>query len=275
MKNNVNYGRQFGLWLVMFICITAVSIGASIFPLWVNLPFNVILPIIVLIALKPVMFERLKLTTLVLMRVFILVPAFHLMPGNLYVKVILVMLFINIMEATMTDLLKNKMYFNFVSGLFLAASVFFLAGEWTEGFAGPFSCIYNADVTRRGAGIFNANGYVTAATIAWVAAYTIWNWIFVIGEFSPSVGYLHVGILLSPIVSMLLSGNPGHWLIFRANSLTAGGVFQIGKKEYVEKTLENDKFASFVEKVKSRNVQIVLMIVNLALIGYTAFTYFA
>ena len=275
MERTTNGSRQFGLFLIMFTLITIVSMGASVFPVWVNLPFNVILPIIVLIKLKPVMFERLKLTTLVIMRIFVLVPAFHLMPGNLYVKCILVMLFINIGEATMTDLLKNKMYFNFVTGVFLALSVFFLAGEWTEGFAGPFSAIYNADVTHRGAGLFGVNGYVVSATAAWIIAYTLWNWIFVIGEFSPSVGYLHVGILLSPIVSMLITGNPGHWLIFRANSLTCGGVFQIAKKEYVEKSLKNEKMASFIRMVKGNTAQLILMLVNLALIAYTAYAYFS
>lgn len=266
--------NQFVAFLLMFVAITVISVGASFFPLWVNLPVNVILPVLILFKLRMVMFERLKLTTLVLMRFLVLLPVFNLMPGSLYVKIVLVFLFINIMEATMTDLLKNKMYFNFVSGLFLAISVFFLAGAWTDGVCGPYSAIYTADVTNKGMGLFNLNGITVSATICWVIAYTIWNWIFVIGEFSPSVSYLHVGILLSPILSMLVFGNPGYWLIFRANSLTTGGIFQIWKKDYVEKRLENDRMASFIKVVKSGRVQALLMVVNLVLIAYTAYAYF-
>ena len=60
---------QFGTFLIWFAAILAVSMLASYFPLWVNLPVNVILPIIVLCKLKMVMFEKLKLSTLVVMRI--------------------------------------------------------------------------------------------------------------------------------------------------------------------------------------------------------------
>ena len=68
--------------------------------------------------------------------------------------------------------------------------------------------------------------------------------------------------------------NPGYWLVFRANSLTCGGVFQIYCKDNIEKKLENKKLAAFIEKVKSRPVQIVLMIVNLILIAVPVGIYF-
>ena len=102
----------------------------SYFPLWVNVVVNVVLPLIVLFKLKTVMFERLKLSTLVIMRALILLPIFGLMRGELFVKLILVFLAINCMEATLTDLLKNHQPFNFVTGLCLSASVFTLSGEW-------------------------------------------------------------------------------------------------------------------------------------------------
>ena len=111
-------------------------------------------------------------------------------------------------------------------------------------------------------------------TVCWLAAYTIWNWLFVVGEFSPAIGYLHIGILLSPILSVLLTGNPGLWLVFRANSLTCGGVFQIACKEQVEQRLENEKITAFVKKVRSRPVQIVCMIINLVLIAVPVILYF-
>ena len=265
---------QFGTFLIWFAAILVVSMLASYFPLWVNLPVNVILPIIVLCKLKMVMFEKLKLSTLVVMRVLILLPLFGLMRGRLYVNIVLVFLIINCMEATITDLLKNHQPFNFVTGLFLSASVFTLAGEWFPNIAGPFTAIYTANAGPHTDTLFTTSQVMAIGTVCWLAAYTIWNWLFVVGEFSPAIGYLHIGILLSPILSVLLTGNPGLWLVFRANSLTCGGVFQIACKEQVEQRLENEKITTFVKKVRSRPVQIVCMIINLVLIAVPVILYF-
>jgi hypothetical protein len=247
---------------------------ASYFPLWVNVVVNVLLPVLVLLKLKMVMFEKLKLSTLVLMRALILLPIFGFMSGELFVKIVLVFLVINCMEATMTDLLKNHQPYNFVTGLALSLSVLTLAGKWFPGIAGPFTGIYTANAGPRTEALFVSDQVVVIGTICWLAAYTIWNWLFVIGEFSPSIGYLHIGILSSPILSILLTMNPGYWLVFRANSLTCGGVFQIYCKDNIEKQLENKKLAAFIDKVKSRPVQLVLMIVNLILIAVPVGIYF-
>lgn len=265
---------QSGTFLVWFAAIIVVSMLTSYFPLWLNIPINVILPVAVLVKLKMVMFEKLKLSTLVIMRAVILLPLFQVMSGQLFVSLILIFLVINCMEATLTDLLKNHQPYNFVTGLFLSASVLTLSGEWFSGITGPFSGIYTFHAGSRGDMLFTTDHVVVIGTICWLAAYTIWNWLFVVGEFSPSVGYLHIGILLSPIISVLLTMNPGYWLIFRANSLTCGGVFQIACKDQVEKRLANDKMARFIERVKSRPVQIVCMIVNLALIAVPVAIYF-
>ena len=265
---------QLGTFLILFAAILVVSMLTSYFPLWVNIPVNVILPVLVLCKLKMVMFEKLKLSTLVVMRALIVLPIFGLMGGKLFVDIVLVFLIINCMEATLTDLLKNHQPYNFVTGLFLSASVLTLAGAWFPGVAGPFTAIYTANAGPRTDALFTTSQVVAVGTICWFVAYTIWNWLFVVGEFSPAIGYLHVGILLSPILSVLLTGNPGLWLVFRANSLTCGGVFQIACKDQVERRLENKAMARFVEKVKSKPVQIACMIVNLALIAVPVVIYF-
>lgn len=265
---------QTGTFFVWFAAIIVVSLLTSFFPLWVNVPINVILPIIVLTRLKMVMFEKLKLSTLVIMRALILLPLFGVMPGKLFVNIVLVFLVINCMEATLTDLLKNHQPFNFVSGLVLSLSVFTLAGEWFPGVAGPFTAIYTANAGPRTDALFTTNQVVVIGTICWFLAYTLWNWLFVIGEFSPAVGYLHIAILLTPILSAILFANPGYWLVFRANSLTCAGVFQIACKQQVEKRLANEKLARFIDKVKSRPVQIVCMVVNLALLAVPVVIYF-
>lgn len=266
-------GQRTG-FLLLFLIIFTVSMLTSFFPLWANVPLHVVVPIVILLTLPMVMFEKLKLSTLVIMRALVVLVLFHGLSSDLYISIVLVFLIINILEATFTDLLKNKMYFNFVTGLFLAASVFCLGSIWLSDVTGPYSGLYLTYITQKG-GVFQLSNIKFAASLAWIVAYTLWNWIFVIGEFSPSIGYLHLGILASPIVSCLVLGDPGYWLLMRANSLTAGGIIQIASKESLEKNLANPGLTRFIAKVKSRNVQLGLMILNLALIAWSIIAYFS
>lgn len=88
--------NQMIVWGIAAIVITAVSMFTSYQPLWGNVPINVIIPIVVLISLKPVFFERLKLSTLILIRALIAVVVLGFMDGTLYVKIVLAFLIINI-----------------------------------------------------------------------------------------------------------------------------------------------------------------------------------
>lgn len=261
-------------FMILVLLIFSITMLTSFFPLWANVPLNVVLPIIVLLTKPMVMFEKMKLSTLVIMRMLILFVLFNVMEASLFYKIVLVFLVINILEATFTDLLKNKMYFNFFTGIALAASVFALGAMWKADVTGPYSGLYLSYITGQGA-LFELTDIKMMATIAWIIAYTIWNWVFVIGEFSPSISYLHLGILATPIISCLVLWNPGYWVLARANSLTAGGVIQIANKELLEKKLENKKLTSFITTVKTNRVQFILMIVNLALIGYCFVAYFS
>jgi len=240
--------QQFIIWFMFTACVLGVSMLTSYFPIWGNIPLNVIPAILVLVYLKPVFFEKLKLSTLVIMRTLIVLAVLKVIPGSTYVNLVLIFLVINILEATFTDF-KHKQYFNFVTGLVLAASVYLLKGVW-EG------------------GVYSANAHTILATIAWIVAYTLWNWIFVTGEFSPSISLMHVGILLAPIVGSIITMNPGMWLLLRANTLTFGGILQISNKDYFEVALENKKFSDFIDFTHKNNVQLIFMIINVVLLGY-------
>ncbi|MGP1587154.1 MAG: hypothetical protein ACTTHG_02285 [Treponemataceae bacterium] len=277
-------------WFLFLVYIMVVSIACAFFPVYVNLVFMVAIPILVLIFLKLVMFERLKLSTLIILRFLIILPVFNVFDGQIFVKLILAFLVINILEATFTDLLKNKMYFNFVTGLVLAAGVFILGGLWMPSGLpdSALSFIYRADLSTysAGAGVFpkvsEPSTLVTVGTVLWVIAYTLWNWDFVIGEFSPSVAKLHLGILSAPIfLSFIMAGiykDPtmigGAWLMMRALTLTSGGVFQIAAKQFIEDKFRDEKLVNFIAKVKTNKVQAVLMIVNLLLLGGAFVIYF-
>lgn len=235
-----------GLLILLTLLITIVSMITSYQPVWCNIPINVILPIIVLLRLETVFFEKLKLSTLLLMRILIVFAVFDIIPGELYVKIVLIFLCINILEATLTDL-KKKKYCNVITGIALIGTVFLIEGTWLD---------YYYIATSDGA----------ISMILWIIAYTIWNWIFVTNEFSSSIALYHIGVLVAPIIGILLKLDPALWLIFRGNSLTAAGIIQIANKQYLEEKFESRSFTNFVEATSKKSIQVVLMIVNLMLL---------
>lgn len=266
---------HFLIWAILFVTITGLSMLTSFFPIWANIPINVILPILVLIFMKTVFFEKMKLSTLVILRAAI-VPAALLyvykgISADWFIYVVLIFLAINILEATFTDL-KKKCYYNFVSGLVLTATIVTLipAVKWVTISSDAFAFTYET------------GNNLVVGTVCWWIAYTIWNWIFVTNEFSSSIAYLHIGILGSPILAILIMMIPGInpalvgmvpaslWLVFRANSLTVGGIFQIACKDYLEAKLYVPAFDRFVQWTKRKNVQIVLMIINVILMAVPA-----
>lgn len=284
-------------WLMFTVTILGISVLTSKFQAYANIPFNIVCGIIVLIAMKPVFFETLKLTTLLVGRTIVLFACFGLLPGPVFIVIVLGLYIINILEATMTDFFKNKQYFNGVSGLFIAigASAFFLGSTWgttttanspiyfIDGFSKLGSPVnFTSSYFTNQSTLWNANvtGTTTvgiAITVAMMIAYTIWNWLFVTGEFSSSVALMHVGFLLAPIIGVFVGPlvgmgrfgmlpDPGLWLLFRASTLTFGGILQIGGKRWFE---ENFMFEPFDKKVKyiknSKPIQITCMVICVVL----------
>lgn len=258
--NLVKNGRADVLikWIMFTAAITGMALLSSFYPLQGNIPMIVIPSILVLLFAKPVFFERLKLTTLLLMRIIIIFAALKLFNPQVYVDVIMLMLIINILEATFTDLLRYKKYLNAISGFAVAIGVIALHGAWQ--FDAPFGDYYLA------------KGVIPMVTIFYVIAYTIWNWIFVTNEFSDSVALMHIGFLFAPILGSICTlelgvyGGIGMWLLLRANSLAIGGWMQIGAKDWFEREFRSERFSTFVNWTKKKNVQIVAMLINIGLI---------
>ena len=74
-------------FLLLFLVIFSVSMLTSFFPLWANVPLHVFLPIVILLTRPMVMFEKLKLSTLVIMRTMIVLVLFHGMSGDTYITI--------------------------------------------------------------------------------------------------------------------------------------------------------------------------------------------
>lgn len=287
-------------WFMFTVTILGVSVLTSKFQAYGNIFFNIVLGIIVLIAMKPVFFETLKLSTLLVGRFIVLFACFGLLPGPIFVIIVLGLYIINILEATMTDFFKNKQYFNGVSGLFVAigASAFFLGSTWgttttayspiyfIDGFSKLGSEVaFTSEYFTNQATIFNSavTGTTTVGisiTVAMMIAYTIWNWLFVTGEFSSSVALMHIGFLLAPILGVFVGPlvgmgrfgmlpDPGLWLLFRASTLTFGGILQIGGKNWFEQNFYFEKFDKAVNYIKnSKPIQIACMVICCSLMTF-------
>ncbi|MEG2678013.1 MAG: hypothetical protein RR933_07830, partial [Oscillospiraceae bacterium] len=67
------------LLLILTISFTAASMLAAAQPILVNILVNVVLPISILIFCKLVFFERLKLTTLTVLRIAIVFAVFNIL----------------------------------------------------------------------------------------------------------------------------------------------------------------------------------------------------
>ncbi len=245
-------------WIMFTAAITGMALLSAFYPIHGNVPLIVIPSILVLLFAKPVFFERLKLTTLLVMRIVIVIAALKLFNPQVYVDLIMLMLIVNILEATLTDLLRYKKYFNAISGFAVAIGVIALRGVWQ--FDAPFGDYYLA------------KGVLPIVTICYVAAYTLWNWIFVTNEFSDSVALMHVGFLSAPILGSICTlglgvyGGIGMWLLLRANSLAIGGWMQIGAKNWFEREYQSARFSKFVAWTKTKPVQIVAMLINVGLV---------
>ncbi len=247
------------LWVILTLAFTFSAIITVYYPVLFNIPINVILPLILVLTFKCVFFERLKLATLIIVRLLILLPVFGLMEPVTFIIIVLVFMAINIMEAGFTDFFKAKQYYNFISAVALALGCYWLR---------DFSWISSEP------GVLSHARYSMGNTLAffcWTLSYTIWNWIFVTKEFKPSIAFMHIGVLSAPYLGVLIwylifkKFDIGYWFALRANSLTFCGIIQVFKKTELEKAFENKKIEKFILKIRKNSVQIPVMIINVIL----------
>lgn len=76
-------------WIMFTAAITGMALLAAFYPVKGNIPLIVIPSLLVLFLGKPVFFEKLKLTTLVVIRILIVFAALNIFPRQLYVNIIL------------------------------------------------------------------------------------------------------------------------------------------------------------------------------------------
>ena len=250
--------------IIKFFMFTTSLVGLALItafqPIYGNIPLIIIPGILVIVFAKPVFFEKMKLTTLLTLRILVVFASLRILDPKYYVDIVLVMLIVNIAEATYTDIFKYKRYLNGISGIAVGLGVLCLKGVWM--LDAPYGDYYLI------------TGLSSTISLMYIIAYTIWNWIFVTNEFSDSVSLMHIGFLATPIIGSLLTlpmgiyGGLGLWLVLRANSLSIGGWLQIGAKEWFEEQFVSEKFSKFVAFTKTNNMQILFMLINVILVVF-------
>ncbi len=259
--NNTSSKGVIPFFLSSLAAIAAATVLSVYFPIWGNIPLNIILPVYLLITAKMVSFEKIKLSTLIIGRALTALTAFTLLPPRALIIILAILMYINISEATLSDFKKGR-YGNGIAGLAMLASTHLLFNsQWIPVLAGE-----KWGLVHVGYYLIQSRGI-----LLWAVAYTLWNWNFVTGEFSPAVSLYHLAILATPALISVAFLNPGIWVLARATSLTSGGVLQIAFKEKIEGNLMAPRFAAFVAFVQKRGVQIPLAAVVVVLSGLSLF----
>lgn len=242
-------------WLRLFaylLAILGMTVSASFFPVWGNAVFAVIAPLVVLITVPMVRFERVKLTTLLVGRTLTLLTALYLFPDTWLLIIVAVLMYLNVAEAVLSDARKRR-WANVLAGVAVLATTHLL-----------FDAIWVAHSTS--GTVVNIGYYVMThpGMLYWVIAYTIWNFNFVIGEFSPAISLYHIAILATPAIVSALFGSVGIWVLARATSLTSGGTLQIVRKASLESDLKSERFERAIKSMRGTSFQVAIAVLVLA-----------
>lgn len=228
---------------VLFTAVlTVVSALAMYYPLYVSLPLMVILPIFIVAFVRGDIFEKIKLSTLIIGRLIVVLAFLTLIPGDILIFLVIWLLRINILEAVIKDL-KGKNFLNALSGIALIAGTWLINIHWN----GVYYVI------------------LPVALIFWVLGYTIWNWNFIYLNYGASIGLYHVPVLSAPLVFALGVLSPVHWLMMRAGSLTLAVTCQMAFKERLNKYLNKKSWVKKLSVVERNSTQAALTISVLVL----------
>jgi len=104
----------------------------------------------------------------------------------------------------------------------------------------------------------NAYNISAPSLIFFIVAYTVWNWNFVLQNFSQKIAYYHLAVLASPLVFCLATLNPGLWLIMRASSLEIAVSLEIQQRSKIERFLSSHPMKKMIQKIETSNEQLLL-----------------
>lgn len=191
--------------LILFACTLAITSGLTIyFPIALHYPINVILPIMLAAYFRDQEFAVSKLVVLAIGGIFVLMTIRDYFPVPWFTALVVLLLRINILMAVIEDFRTGYML-NVVAGLILTLTTYFIDAYWHD---------YYYTMT-------------STSLIVWLIAYTLWNYRFVLNQYSSGISLFHVGVLLSPLVIIAVMGNPGLWFIGRGVTLVQACMVQV------------------------------------------------
>lgn len=169
---------------------------SSFYPVKASIILNIVFPLAVMVSVGMVTrFGYIKLGTLVLGRVLIVLAALGF--GEAHIGwICLLLLQLNILEATILDTV-NRNVWNAFNGLILLASSLFMS----IGFSGAY--------------VFIAE----QSWLLWIIAYTVWNALFVLKNLPAHQFAAHFVILLAPLLFCLVAADSAYWLVLRETTL--------------------------------------------------------
>lgn len=236
-----------GGWALL---LAAISVASFTFPLAIGVPLTIVLPTVVLVAVKAIAFERLKLATMIVGRVLYTLTVLGIMPVKVFIPLLIWILRVNILEAVAADV-SIKRYGNAVAGVALVVSSLWLDGAWVSGttyyfFSGTF-------------------------IVPWIAAYTLWNWTFIGNYFSKPLAAYHVAVLAAPLLYVTLTWQPGFWLIMRSITLNLGGCVHLTARQTIEDRLQVPWIGRLVDALRARTARLFSPPIIVALSCYGLF----
>jgi hypothetical protein len=224
-----------------FVALTLAGGAAVRFPLAAGIPLCVLAPAWILATGRVERFARLKLATLIVGRALVPCAVIGLLRGELITTIVIWLYRLNICEAVGEDARKGR-YANALAGTAVVLSTAFMdirwLGEYYVIYPEPFHCA--------------------------AIAYTLWNWNFVAGNFSPAIAMLHVATLAAPLFWGVATGNMGLWLITRATSLTVSVVLLGAIPQEIERWLGHPRHLRWRDVLVRPSAQAALSAVTIA-----------
>ena len=234
-------GSVVGATAAFFVGLTIAAIFAVRFPLAGGVPLCVLAPAWILATGRVESFARLKLATLIVGRSLVPFAVIGVIGGGAVETIVMWLYRLNICEAVGEDARKGR-YANALAGTAVVVSTAWMHIHWLgDAYViepGPFLCA--------------------------AIAYTLWNWNFVAGNFSPAVAMLHVATLAAPLFCGLAGGNMGYWLITRATSLTVSVVLLGAIPKQLEQWLDHEQHLRWRSVLVAPKIQAALSALTIA-----------
>lgn len=243
---NTNKLSIFYICIILLLGLMTTAIASVYFPLAVSIPLNILIPIAVILIFRPPILVTIKLITLVIGGILMVLAVLNYFTPERFVIVMIWLLRINMLEAVLLDLYK-KNFFNAISGLLLIGASALFEARWY--------------------GFYYLMSPATIPLIFWIVAYTIWNYNFILLTCDFRISLYHISVLAAPLALLLITHNPGFWLVFRAPSLTHAVTLQAVAETnpYLLDPLHSKRYEYYSNKIKNKKIQMTLAVIILGL----------